>query len=100
VLLFVTAIVQFIQKIVDNGFAYESEGSFYFDLDSFRNAYCKYGKIVTGNCENEEILFKFVYGKLEPWSVEDSEKLKEGEAKSQVNTEKMITKRSARDFVL
>jgi cysteinyl-tRNA synthetase len=97
---FVPEIVQFIQKIVDNGFAYESEGSVYFDVDAFRNAYCKDGKIVTGNCENEENLFKFVYGKLEPWSVEDSEKLKEGEGESQVDTEKTITKRSARDFAL
>ena len=36
--------IEIIKKIIDNGFAYESNGSIYFDLDEFRKEY-KYGKL-------------------------------------------------------
>lgn len=33
---FIPQIVSYIQKIIDNGFAYEAQGSVYFDIRSFR----------------------------------------------------------------
>lgn len=96
---FVPEIVQFIQQIIDNGFAYESEGSVYFDVEAFKRSKGEDGKVAAKNA-NEEHLYNFVYGKLEPWSVEDSEKLREGEGESQTDAEKKITKKSARDFAL
>lgn len=33
---FVPEIVEFIQKIIENGFAYESNGSVYFDVEAYQ----------------------------------------------------------------
>jgi len=33
---YVPEIVQFIQKIIDNGFAYEANGSVYFNTEAFK----------------------------------------------------------------
>ena len=38
---FVPEVVEYVQKIIENGFAYESNGSVYFDVD----AYLKSGKV-------------------------------------------------------
>lgn len=32
---FIPEVVQYIQKIIENGYAYESNGSVYFDVESF-----------------------------------------------------------------
>jgi cysteinyl-tRNA synthetase len=57
---FVPEIVEYIGKIIENGFAYEANGSVYFDTEAYKAG-------------------GFVYGKLEPSSVLDTEKLAEGE---------------------
>ncbi len=53
---FVPEIIQFIQKIIDNGFGYASNGSVYFDVEKFKEKY-SYGKlkrIVSAETEGEE----------------------------------------------
>ena len=41
---FVPEIVQFIEKIVSNGYAYEAKGSVYFDIKAYEGKF-KYGKL-------------------------------------------------------
>ena len=57
-------IVSFVEGIIRNGFAYEVEGSVYFDTKSFDNAEGHF------------------YAKLEPWSRGNRELLEEGEGAS------------------
>ena len=56
---FVPEIIEYISKVIDNGFAYESNGSVYFDTTSFCQKHC--------------------YGKLEPSAVNNIELIQEGE---------------------
>jgi cysteinyl-tRNA synthetase len=58
---FVPEIVKFIEKIIQNGYAYEANGSVYFNVIKYN--------------ENE----KHSYAKLEPTSAMDTEKVLEGE---------------------
>jgi cysteinyl-tRNA synthetase len=58
---FVPEIVEFIEQIIKNGFAYESNNSVYFDVKKFS--------------EDE----KHTYAKLEPTSVSNKEKMAESE---------------------
>ena len=37
-------IISFIERIISNGYGYESNGSVYFDLEEFKKKY-KYGKL-------------------------------------------------------
>jgi len=54
---YVPQIIAFIQKIIDNGYAYASNGSVYFDIETYRKS------------------GKHTYGKLEPSSVNNTEKV-------------------------
>jgi cysteinyl-tRNA synthetase len=58
---YVPEIIKFIEKIISNGYAYESNGSVYFNVPKFDDGE------------------KHKYAKLEPTSAKDEEKLKEGE---------------------
>lgn len=58
---YVPEIVEFVKRIVENGYAYEHEGSVYFDT------------VVFDSSENH------TYAKLEPWSKGNRELLAEGE---------------------
>lgn len=50
---YVPQIVEYIEKIIDNGFAYESNGSVYFDVGKFdaqpNHYYAKVSKLLIGN---------------------------------------------------
>jgi cysteinyl-tRNA synthetase len=62
---YVPEIVDFVEKIVKNGFGYEADGSVYFDTMAFEGAKGK---------GTEE--WKHTYAKLQPWS-KDNEGLRE-----------------------
>jgi cysteinyl-tRNA synthetase len=70
---FVPEIVRFIKKIVSRGFAYEADGSVYFDTQAFDGAVNSRERGV----EDEEL--KHWYLKLEPWSKGNNERADEGE---------------------
>ncbi|XP_055388743.1 cysteine--tRNA ligase, cytoplasmic-like [Condylostylus longicornis] len=75
---YVPEVLTFIEGIMKNGFAYESQGSVYFDTQAFRAA------------------SHHVYGRMEPSSVNDQAKVLEGEGELGMATEK----RSPLDFAL
>ena len=58
---YIPEIIQFVQKIIDNGYAYESEGSVYFDTETYDGS--------NGH----------VYAKLQPGSKGSKELLEDGE---------------------
>jgi len=76
---FVPEIVEFIQKIIDNGYGYESEGSVYFDTVAFDNSP------------------KHDYCKLAPWSKGDTKLMEEGEGSLGI---KLSGKKNPADFAL
>lgn len=60
---YVPEIVGFVEKVIQNGYAYVVDGSVYFDTNAFDG---KRGHF---------------YAKLEPWSKGNKEKMEEGEGK-------------------
>lgn len=77
---YIPEIITFVQKIIDNGFGYESNGSVYFDTPTF---------------DQSEGHF---YAKLVPESVGDSKALAEGEG--DLSKDKVTEKKSPIDFAL
>lgn len=76
---YVPEIIAYVEKIIGNGFAYESEGSVYFDVAAF---------------ERDP---QHHYAKLCPWSAGNSKFFEEGEGSLGV---KLTGKRDGRDFAL
>ena len=76
---YVPEIIAYVQQIIGNGFAYESEGSVYFDVAAFER-----------DPEHQ-------YAKLCPWSAGNSKFFEEGEGSLGV---KLTGKKDPRDFAL
>ncbi|KAF7407691.1 hypothetical protein HZH66_002228 [Vespula vulgaris] len=79
---YVPEIIKFIQKIIDNGFAYESNGSVYFDVGGF---------------DKKD---KHYYAKLVPEAYGDTSSLEEGEGDLSTSVETLSEKKSITDFAL
>ncbi|KAG6920156.1 hypothetical protein DXG01_004922 [Tephrocybe rancida] len=75
---YVPEIVAFVERIIENGYGYEAEGSVYFDTRAFDNA------------DGHD------YAKLEPWSKGNRDLLEDGEGA----LSKKSGSRSASDFAL
>ena len=78
---YVPEIVSFVEKLIEKGAGYESNGSVYFDVDKFTSSGHHYAKLV-------------------PEALGDETKLKEGEGGLSVSDEQLQEKRSPRDFAL
>lgn len=79
---YVPEVIAYIEQIIENGFAYESQGSVYFDTTAF---------VDSGHN----------YGKLEPWSVGNEALIAEGEGALTACDETIkSSKKCAGDFVL
>ncbi|XP_050809647.1 cysteine--tRNA ligase, cytoplasmic isoform X1 [Gopherus flavomarginatus] len=79
---YVPEIVAFVQKIVDNGYGYVSNGSVYFDTMKF------------------DATEKHSYAKLVPEAVGDQKALQEGEGDLSLSADRLSEKRSPNDFAL
>ncbi|XP_001648945.2 cysteine--tRNA ligase, cytoplasmic [Aedes aegypti] len=79
---YVPQIVEYIQKIIDNGLAYEANGSVYFDVAGF---------------DKRE---KHYYAKLVPEAYGDAKSLQEGEGDLSTTEDRLSEKRSPNDFAL
>ncbi|KFU94342.1 Cysteine--tRNA ligase, cytoplasmic, partial [Chaetura pelagica] len=79
---YVPEIVDFVKKIVDNGYGYVSNGSVYFDTMKF---------------DSSE---KHSYAKLVPEAVGDQKALQEGEGDLSISADRLSEKHSPNDFAL
>ncbi|XP_075694186.1 cysteine--tRNA ligase, cytoplasmic isoform X1 [Rhinoderma darwinii] len=79
---YVPEIVEFVQRIVDNGYGYESNGSVYFSTAKFHAS------------------DKHYYAKLVPEAVGDQKALQEGEGDLSISADRLSEKQSPNDFAL
>ncbi|MBW0468866.1 hypothetical protein O181_008581 [Austropuccinia psidii MF-1] len=90
---YVQEITKFVQKIIDHGFAYELDGSVYFDVNAFDGAQVPATEIYPE--------FTHSYAKLQPGSKANKKLIEEGEgALSAIPTTTSSGKRSVADFAL
>ncbi|KAK9480050.1 tRNA synthetases class I (C) catalytic domain-containing protein [Lipomyces japonicus] len=78
---YVPQIVDFVKQMVTNGYAYEAQGSVYFDTIAFENG------------------GKHAYAKLQPWNRGQTELINEGEGSLSIKTT-ADGKKSSNDFAL
>ncbi|XP_029438619.1 cysteine--tRNA ligase, cytoplasmic isoform X1 [Rhinatrema bivittatum] len=79
---YVPEIVEFVQKIVENGYGYVSHGSVYFDTVKFGDS------------------AQHSYAKLVPEAVGDQKALQEGEGDLSISADRLSEKHSPNDFAL
>ncbi|GIY91364.1 cysteine--tRNA ligase, cytoplasmic [Caerostris extrusa] len=79
---YIPEIINYVEKIIENGLAYESNGSVYFDTNKF------------------DQMPNHFYGKLVPEAFGDLKKLQEGEGELSVSSERLSEKKSPSDFAL
>ncbi|XP_026175432.1 cysteine--tRNA ligase, cytoplasmic isoform X1 [Mastacembelus armatus] len=79
---YVPEIVEFVKKIVANGYGYESNGSVYFDTSKF------------------DASPQHSYAKLVPEAVGDQKALQEGEGDLSISADRLSEKKSQNDFAL
>ncbi|XP_069544783.1 cysteine--tRNA ligase, cytoplasmic isoform X1 [Brachyistius frenatus] len=79
---YVPEIVEFVRKIVSNGYGYESNGSVYFDTSKFESSP------------------QHSYAKLVPEAVGDQKALQEGEGDLSISADRLSEKKSQNDFAL
>ncbi|KAL3065955.1 hypothetical protein OYC64_015989 [Pagothenia borchgrevinki] len=79
---YVPEIVDFVKKVVSNGYGYESNGSVYFNTSKF------------DGCPHHS------YAKLVPEAVGDQKALQEGEGDLSISADRLGEKKSQKDFAL
>ncbi|XP_070558750.1 cysteine--tRNA ligase, cytoplasmic-like [Ptychodera flava] len=79
---YIPEVIEYVKKIIDNGYAYESNGSVYFSVSTFDSA------------ENHS------YAKLVPEGVGDSKALQEGEGDLSITQDRLDEKKSPNDFAV
>ncbi|OWF41686.1 Cysteine--tRNA ligase, cytoplasmic [Mizuhopecten yessoensis] len=79
---YIPEIIEYVQKIIDNKFAYESNGSVYFKTTDFADTDGHF------------------YAKLVPEAIGDADALKEGEGELSVSESQLEEKKSQNDFAL
>ncbi|ELT92901.1 hypothetical protein CAPTEDRAFT_218029 [Capitella teleta] len=79
---YVPEVVEFVQKIIDNGYAYEAQSSVYFDTAKFSQADNHY------------------YAKLVPEAFGDQKLLQDGEGDLSISDERLREKKGQSDFAL
>ncbi|XP_056870504.1 cysteine--tRNA ligase, cytoplasmic isoform X1 [Takifugu flavidus] len=79
---YVPEIVEFVSKVISNGYGYESNGSVYFDTSKF------------------DASTQHSYAKLVPEAVGDQKALQEGEGDLSISADRLSEKKSPNDFAL
>ncbi|GAA94252.1 uncharacterized protein L969DRAFT_97424 [Mixia osmundae IAM 14324] len=98
---FVEEIVDYVQQIIDRGFAYAAGGSVYFDTVGFDGAPCNCNDLADAkpkkmNGTHTEEQWNHSYAKLSPWSRGNAKLLADGEG----SLTGSAGKRAASDFAL